>query len=548
MSVKDESAASEAPRRIKFILILLLLAAVAVSYGNSIYGSFVFDDYYQIVDNPYIKSIKNIPAIFMSGFSHLNITAANYYRPILEVSYIKDRFLYGTWAAGYHITSILIHMLCTVVLFLLTKSIFRNIKISFLTALLFGVHPIYTSAVTYLSGRGDSMVILFILSSFLFYVKYLQSPGKGFKYLVPAIFSLFLALLTKETALFFVVVLFLYRYCQPSDQGRGTDSSKWVTIYVSAVTAVVIYLFMRSAAVTNMATLQYSIVASSEWHVRFFTFIRAFLNYLALLIFPSGLHFERTIPLASSLLKPDIILSLVVLTALIFAAIKLRSRKGPVFCGIMWFFLNLMPVSNIFIPLNAYIAENWIQLPAIGIFLAVSSMAVYFSERKTGGPALRMIYRMTLPAIILLAAFYSYLTISRNEEYRDPIVFYESALKYEPGASKLYNNLGMEIEKRRGDTKKSSSLYKKAIEADPANVNALNNLANRYSADGRFDEAIELFNKGLEVDKNNVTLLNNLGVTYIRKGDKGSALNNWRRSAEINPDQPMIKEYITRNE
>ncbi|MCX5680495.1 MAG: tetratricopeptide repeat protein, partial [Candidatus Omnitrophica bacterium] len=236
------------------------------------------------------------------------------------------------------------------------------------------------------------------------------------------------------------------------------------------------------------------------------------------------------------------------LALIIYTAVKLRRAKGPVFCGIMWYLINIIPVSNIFIPLNAYIAENWIQLPAIGIFLAVSSAAVYASERRTGVAPLKMVCRMALPAVILLAVVYSHLTISRNEEYRDPIIFYERALKYEPGASKLYNNLGREVEDRLGDTDKAGSLYKKAIEASPANVNALNNLANIYSASGRFDEAIRLFNKGLEVDKDNVTLLNNLGVAYIRKGDKNSALYNWRRSVELNPDQPQINGYIKRDE
>ncbi|MCX5680494.1 MAG: glycosyltransferase family 39 protein, partial [Candidatus Omnitrophica bacterium] len=290
LSVAEGFIGSEAPWKIKSILILLLLAAVAVSYGNSIYGVFVFDDHTQILNNPYIKSIKNIPAIFLSGFSHLNITGVNYYRPILEVSYLWDRFLYGTWVVGYHITSILIHMLSTVVLFLLIQRIFRKIKISFLTALLFGVHPIYTSAVTYISGRGDSIVILFILSSLLFYVKYLQFPRKKLKYLIPAVLSLFLALLTKETALFFVVVLFLYRYCHSQDPGHPIDASRWRAVYISAITAVVIYLFMRSAAIANIVTLQYNVAASSDWHVRFFTSIRAFLNYLILLAFPVGLH------------------------------------------------------------------------------------------------------------------------------------------------------------------------------------------------------------------------------------------------------------------
>ena len=57
-------------------------------------------------------------------------------------------------------------------------------------------------------------------------------------------------------------------------------------------------------------------------------------------------------------------------------------------------------------------------------------------------------------------------------------------------------------------------VYKKALELDPENVYALNNIGDAYYKQGKYDLAISAYKKALEMDPENVYMLNNLGNAY----------------------------------
>ena len=43
---------------------LFLMALCALLYGQSLSGSFHYDDHHSIVDNPHVRDWRNIPAFF----------------------------------------------------------------------------------------------------------------------------------------------------------------------------------------------------------------------------------------------------------------------------------------------------------------------------------------------------------------------------------------------------------------------------------------------------------------------------------------------------
>lgn len=530
------------------LFIAVLLAAVAVTYANAIKSGFIFDDFPQVVNNPYIRSWQNLPAIFGSGFGRLNVTGTNYYRPVLELSYMANYALCKMWAPGYHVTNILFHATSAIVLFFLITKLFRNITISFLTALIFCVHPIYTVAVTYVSGRADSMVITFMLISFFFILNYLYADDGGSGFLTAGCFFLLLSLLTKENAVFLIPAVFLYRFCIDRDFKDQRRNAKWTVIYAAFSIILLLYMLIRANAVTGIFSTRFNVAASVPAGVRFLTGIKSFLDYLILLIAPTGLHFERTTPLVSSIFDLRFLAAMGVIAFFIFVLIRWRSKKGPVFCGLAWYVLMFLPVSNLFMPLNAFIAENWVQLPALGIFLVAGALVVRASKYTAGkSGAMTVLLSKSIMTIFLFAlVYYAGLTISRNNEYSDPVIFYKSALRYEPKSLKLINNLGVEMQ-NRGDVEKAENFFKRALAINPNHPSSLNNLARIYIDNGRYDDAVELLKKALAVNEKSTTFLNNIGVAFIYKGDKDSAVHYWRRSLELNPNQPAIQQYIQRN-
>jgi tetratricopeptide (TPR) repeat protein len=257
-----------------------------------------------------------------------------------------------------------------------------------------------------------------------------------------------------------------------------------------------------------------------------------------ILAMPIGLHLDRSIVISRSFTDLKVLCGLVLFCAILYIVFRLRKTKGPVFIGLAWFLLTYIPVSNLIIPLNTFVAENWIQLPAIGLFLALTSFA--FDHSRHGLKTLFSTLSVFSIAVIL---FYAALTIARNNDYYNPITFYEQNLKYEPkNVSSLYL-LGREYA-AKGEVVKAAELYNNAMAIDPANSNSINNLANIYAQKNDYAKAISLYRQALRADPENIMVLNNLAITYARISDVTNAINCWEKSLKLDPGQPSIRQYI----
>src|SRR5258707_5123835 len=83
--------AKESPERQREIVTFLVLAVLAfLPYANTLLNSFVYDDYFQVVENPYVHSFRYLGKIF--GTTVWSFQGAqgvtNYYRPLLSFGYL----------------------------------------------------------------------------------------------------------------------------------------------------------------------------------------------------------------------------------------------------------------------------------------------------------------------------------------------------------------------------------------------------------------------------------------------------------------------------
>src|SRR5208337_4056208 len=144
---------------IKFIPIIILVLVSFAVYFNALSGEFVYDDKYQIVDNPWIRKISNIPTIFTKGvWSFQSETIiSDFYRPLMHTVYMLNYYLFGLNPWGFHLVNILFHCGVSVLVFLVIRRLMREQKAlispaylspPFIAAMLFATHPIHTEAVT----------------------------------------------------------------------------------------------------------------------------------------------------------------------------------------------------------------------------------------------------------------------------------------------------------------------------------------------------------------------------------------------------------------
>jgi tetratricopeptide (TPR) repeat protein len=218
---------------------------------------------------------------------------------------------------------------------------------------------------------------------------------------------------------------------------------------------------------------------------------------------------------------------LIILAVLLLVAYRKRADRA-VFFSISWFIITLLPVSNIY-KINAYMAEHWLYLPSVGVFVMFGRIAVLMSKKSENA----MIF--VTVSIVILTAFYGYLTVKQNNYWMDPIAFYEKTLKYVPDAWRIHLNLGYEYSKIN-QSEKALQAFKKTIDLNPSSVDAYNNIANIYQKAGRHDEAIGLYKKAVAINPTYYGGYYNLGDEYSQIGNTSEAIACYKKALELYPN------------
>jgi tetratricopeptide (TPR) repeat protein len=159
----------------------------------------------------------------------------SYFRPLVSLSVYADRHLVGNNTFVYHTSNILYHVATVAVVIALVAAAFGSRRLGLLAGLLFGVQPVQVSAVAWIGGRTDSLCALFVSLLALGLVKWNQT--KRPLWLAAALFSFFLATLTKEqaVALFPIIPLSAFCFGEKEDRGRRAVWSGVAGLAVSTV-------------------------------------------------------------------------------------------------------------------------------------------------------------------------------------------------------------------------------------------------------------------------------------------------------------------------
>ena len=147
----------------------VLLLAVALVYGNSLFSGFVWDDESIVVNRgEFFADSSNITTILSSEDStHVYGKTNPYYRPLNTLSYMLDYHLWGHQPFGYHLENLLLHALAVVLLFLLVDSVFDDRFLAFTTSILFALYPVNSEAVNFVSARNNILCTGLVFASLL---------------------------------------------------------------------------------------------------------------------------------------------------------------------------------------------------------------------------------------------------------------------------------------------------------------------------------------------------------------------------------------------
>lgn len=488
----------------RFLHIVILLIAVGAVYANSLGGEFVFDDKAMIAAYDLVKDISNLPKAFTSATSiYGNV---NYYRPLQTVTNITDYFLWGNVPTGFHVTNILLHMTAVVLAYCFLLLLFGESGLAFTAALIFAVHPVNASIVSYIAGRADSMALSMILASLMFYIRSRYGGGGKASYALSLVFFA-LALMTKESAMLLpAVIIFFDKYGRKwtaVGPGKAKDSD-----YIAFLAILGIYLWFRF---TRMSFFVEGAMPPPPLIYRVFTAPYALGQYLRLAVLPNDLHIGRELWVAATPLDPRVVVSAVVVGAVFYAGYRFRMKQKSAWFGLLWFAIMMIPSLNIITPLFYTIADNWMYLPGLGLYLAISSVAgsVYGKLSRGSVPALKYAVVFCIAVYVLALGT---VTAGYNRTWQNELTVGMNTIRFNPYDHKIYNNMGVYyLGQNKLDLAEKS--FWKCLEIKPDTGMAYFNLYRVYMAKGKRPEALKCLQEARKLDPERVGILvNKMGI------------------------------------
>jgi uncharacterized membrane protein len=191
----------------------------------------VHDDRGQIVENPAVHSWPFVPSYFTSqvwaGFMPGEL--GNYYRPLFLLWLRINDAAFGNHAWGWHLTTVIAHVLATLLAYLLTLSLGVSGDAALVAALVFGLHPAHIEAVAWISGATEPLLGVLLIASFLSYIRWRRTSKPNWRLASVALFAL--ALGEKETAMILPGLLLAYDWIfrssltGPSDDARPQSAN-----------------------------------------------------------------------------------------------------------------------------------------------------------------------------------------------------------------------------------------------------------------------------------------------------------------------------------
>ena len=516
----------------------LLFLLALLPYLNALRNGFVDDDGTQILRNPYIRDFRHLREIFTTTvLSYQGVSRApNYYRPLMNFGYLLCYRLFGPQPYAFHLANLLLHGFVVILLFAVTKRMFRNSTLAFVAAALFALHPIHTESVDWIAAVTDLELTFFVLLTFGLFLRLdrPQPSRHGLTQLGMAA-SFALAAVSKEQALTLPLLATLYEHAYREDRNQTTMAQK-VARYGSLWLLTAVYLVFR---VRFLGTLAHSRQPLAGYEVAF-SAITLFGQYMWKLLWPVRLCAFYVFEASDDPTDLHVLagLAVLVLVAILFVALWKLDRIASF--GVLWLVVTLMPVLNARWMADNVFTERYLYLPSVGFCWVLAWGWTRLVARSAS---------YTFPWRSLLAVASGVIAIccairivTRNADWRDDVTFYTSSIAASPRAFYLHNDLGA-VYWAKGDVKSAEREWTEALKLAPNNAPVLDNLALLNRTRRHYEEAVDYSLRALVLDPDDADAYANLGSAYVEMGNIHDAEIYLRTAVALAPF--MTKARVT---
>lgn len=500
----------------------ILSCLVVIAVGVLVYAQSLSFDLSYLDDNVwlkdyrwYLKNTTDLGAVFFQPDVLFN---GLFYRPMIYLSFILDARWQDDSLMVFRLTNVLLHVLNACLVYGILRSLRYDRRLVTWLAVCFVVHPVLTQAVVWIPGRTDSLLALFVFTAFWAYLLWLQS-GR-WRLFAGHVIALLAALLTKETAVVLPLLCLFYGMfaVRPVRNLRAL-----VTPAVIWALVLVVYFTLRQQAVGALAHIPSATATGTVWHN-----LPAILGYLGKIFIPVNLSVLPVLEDMTLWYGWAVLAGLIVLSIRPFKQDRIRLLFGAV-----WFVLFLIPSF-----VMSFIKHEYrIYVPLLGMLILILETGVL--QRLLNRWAGRQVLVAGLMIIVGLTA----VNLTYSQNYRQRIIFWESAVATSPSAPLAHRNLGAMYFLDRRYTEAEEEFIS-ALELSPREQMVHNNLGVIYELRGEIERAEEFYQREIKINPLYDNVYYNLGLMYASQERFGLATAHWKKAIELNPRNLMAYKYL----
>lgn len=508
----------------------LIVSATAFAFSPSLNNDFTnWDDDTYVTNNPDIRgfTLHNVVKVFSSSY-------AASYQPLTMLTYMAEFSIFGLNPVVFHSTNLIVHIVNSLLVFILLYLLSGSSFAGAVAALLFAVHPLRVESVAWAAERKDVLSMLFFLLSLWAYIVFIKSGVRKYYWLCMAV--LVFSLLSKPMAVSQPIILFLIDYLRDKKLDKKLLLQKIPFFAIAAVFVVITLATQHSSnAINTFSALPFF----QQICVPFYGIV----FYMVKTIYP--LHLSALYPFPVNPDKGLIIqfyLSFLVVLGIVIAVFYSRKFSKKVVFGSLFFLITILPVLQIISIGNIIVAERYTYVPVIGICFIVAEGLIYLQKKtfwKNG-----FIKTMVVAGFIAIIFIYGSITYQRCGIWKDSLSLWNDVLKRHQCWLAYYNRgVAWNI---KGDPVNAITDYTAAIALRPSYIDAYNNRGNAYDDIGDHDRAIEDYNQLIILKPNFAKAYFNRGLAYFAKGEIEKAVVDMEEALTLDPDYGNPANYHSR--
>jgi protein O-mannosyl-transferase len=521
--------------RKKWLTSLILFLIASGVYFPSLRNHFVWDDIETIENSYYVFKVSSIGSIIVPA--HTDKKESLYYRPLIYMSMVLDKGIWGISGFGFHLSNIFFNALTTVCFYLLMLLLFREFKseakdaVAFMAGVLFAFYPMHVESVSWVSGRTDVLCALFFFLAFIFHILSLRRP----LITVLAAACFLLSLMSKEVAVVFPLIVLVFDVL-----GRRRWNRHTAATYAAYAGLLAVFLYIRGRGFVDFPEISHvrvlgdaPVPGSVSGIVELLGVIKvilvSYLYYFLKLVFPFRFNaVVESVPAGHMYVIASILLLCIIALSVSYSIIKKDNISG---FSLIWILATLFP--SVLVALSetasAPVAERYLYIPSAGFCLLIGSMLVYlgrsFGQRK-----------VSLALAFLLAGSYLFFTIHRQAVWKDRLSLWGDTVEKSPRSSVPHINYGLALLDAGREDEALRELLKNfekgVIINDSGRSVTANNIGVVYVSKEDIPNAERWFLKAYGYDPGYYKTSYHLGLINYLKGKSGGSTDDYRISGK----------------